>query len=296
MLQMFFGASCRNTKKDFSYTVEKNCFDLLGGYVRVLWLHLDTTGLNTEYTNVLDLAYWPEVASGVPCPKGPRHFRVQPLLHAEDQRWNAYPLLHVVQRYNRGLNPESPEFLLPCSLKEGADPIFAYERGSLTFRVEPPKVLNPSEWLLDRSRLSSQVVLSLMQDDLAQIEQQDAHHRWTIASYNASFTTSAFLGWCRRVLGVADSFQNDFNRYYALDGLSLVRWAQYQGSLKIREASLKSVAPALGIAYTYIPEESSLSELLAAQKVASALLSGKPHEHYQKPRVVSSQVPSKDFA
>lgn len=264
--------------------------------MRVLWLHLDTTGLNTEYTNVLDLAYWPEVASGVPCPKGPRHFRIQPLMHAEDQLWNSHPLLDVIARFNRGLHRESPEMILPCSLKEGTEPLFGYARGSLTFRVEPPKVLNPSDWLLDRSRLSPQVVLSLIEDDLSQVEQRDEQHRWTIASYNASFTLSAFSGWCHRVLGRDNWFENNFNRYYALDGLSLVRWAQYHGSLKIREASLKSVASALGIAYTYNPEESSLSELLASQKVASALLSGKPHEHYQKPRVVSSQVPSKDFA
>jgi hypothetical protein len=65
------------------------------------------------------------------------------------------------------------------------------------------------------------------------------------------FCLGVFVAWIKRVLGnESQAYLDAFNRFYTLDTLSLVRWAQYQGRLETHGASLKSVASALGVSYT----------------------------------------------
>lgn len=263
--------------------------------MRTLWLHLETTGLNTEYTNVLGLSYWPEVRAGEGCSQGPRHLSVQPLLHEEDLAWGHHSLDSVVNHFNRGLTPDSPERLAVCSVKDKA--LFAYERSALTYLLDPPARRDPLNWLLDKTRLSPRTVLAALAEDLLTISSDGQHQRWTLASYNGSFCLGVFVAWIKRVLGEeSQAYLNAFNRFYTLDTLSLVRWAQYQGRLESHGATLKAVASALGVKYTLNPEALSLSELLAARDVAGTLLSGNNNEHYQKPRIPRSEIPSKDLA
>jgi len=241
--------------------------------LRTVWLDLETTGLNTEYTNIVGLAYWPEIKPRLLCPKGPRYLRLQPILHMEDHIYGGELLESLIAHFNIDLSREDPEYLLACVLKEGTDPLFSYSRGSLTFQMPVPEYRNPADWLLDKTRISPAKGFSTMLEDLDSIEQEGTSSRWTVASYNSSFDVACLKSVARRSLGdtKARSFLNNFS-FFSLDILQLARWGIHSGSVPTQQASLKIVAAALKIPYEPDPDALALSDLKAAQKVAQTLL------------------------
>lgn len=259
--------------------------------MKTVWLDLETTGLNTEYTNIIGFAYWPEVAQRKLCPKGPRYITLQPLLHMEDHIYGAQELENVVNHFNVNLNSRDPEYLSTCVLREGTIPLFAYSRGSLSFQMPAPDCRNPADWLLDQTRKTPSKALNAFFEELESVDYDNGPSRWTIASYNAPFDIAVLSNFARRVWGEtrAKAFLDNFT-FYHLDILQLARWGIQGGKILSQQASLKTVCAALGVTYNEDPSQIALSDLLAAQKVASKLLYGETNEHDQKPRSLSSQV------
>jgi DNA polymerase III epsilon subunit-like protein len=213
----------------------------------------------------------------------------------EDHVYGADALENVLAHFNVHLHKDDPDYLHGCVLREGTDPIFAYSRGSLSFQMPAPEFRNPADWLLDQTRITPHRAVATLYDDLASIEYDVGPSRWTIASYNSPFDVAVLGSFARRVLGdtKAKKFLNTFTMY-SLDILQLARWGIHSGKILSYQAGLKSVAAALGITYTEDPNKIALTDLVAAEKVASYLLYGVDDDYNQKPRIARSEVQASD--
>lgn len=121
---------------------------------KILWLDSETTGLDTRVSHVLDLA-WLREYNGKKDPTGARRYLARPILHADDKLHGGSEILEHVEAYNARLQSADDPAALEAFSFPNKPNLFTYSKGSLTFNVTPPDIIDPSHWLTDPNRVST---------------------------------------------------------------------------------------------------------------------------------------------
>lgn len=240
---------------------------------KLLWCDTETTGLDTEVSHVLDLA-WLRDYRGQACQHGPRRILMQPVLHSEDKLYGHIPIEEFVQQYNSHFeNPNDPQRLLIFKFPGSDTGLFTYSEGSLTFNIEPPNKIDPSTWLTAPDRVQPRHALEYLVEDL-----QDRMYRpgrWTLAGYNIEFDKRILMTLFKRIYGINRGvylFGQLFNNYYTMDVLALVRWHQYSGDMQMSRSKLVTAAETLGLSFDTEGAHAAAADMLMSRKVSHKLL------------------------
>lgn len=240
---------------------------------KIVWNDTETTGLDTEVSHILDLA-WLREFEGVPCVHGPRRTLLQPVLHKEDKLYGHIPIEEFVEQYNSHFsNPQDPQRLAIFKFPDSDTGLFTYSEGSLTFNVEPPNVIDPGTWLTAPERIHPRHALDYLVEDL--LDKSYRFGRWTLAGYNIEFDKKMLQTLFKRVYGVhrgLDLFGRVFNNYYTMDVMSLVRWHQYSGNLRMDRSKLVTAAAALGFSFGEDGAHTAAADMLMSRRVGHKLL------------------------
>jgi DNA polymerase III epsilon subunit-like protein len=209
---------------------------------KYLWLDTETTGLDVQLANILELAYIPEV-NGVR--HNTRELFVQPIIHFTDMVHGHIDIRQFVDEYNqrRQLSPDNE--LAYFSL-DGGEPLFTYTKSALSCGLPAGRAKNPAELVLDPKREFPDVVLQKFIDDLNSFPEKG---RWTLIGYNVKFDYDVLTNWIKRIVGkaAAKEILNNFS-FLVLDVLSLTRWFSFAGKLKTENHKLTTIASTLQLA------------------------------------------------
>ena len=239
--------------------------------MKILWLDLETTSLDEDVANVLDVAVALEV-DRVPL-GGLQSFLVQPLLHEEDQLYGQVEGQLFIDQHNQRCGSRTECRLTPFRFADEDPPLFFYSAGVLTLGMPSGQIKDPAEWLTDERRVRPVDALMGLVDLLDRNNQVSG--RWTVAGHNPGYDFRVLTAWGRRVLG-ADAFEellgSRINSYYGLDTVALARWFGYKGSLRTErnKYTLGHVAKALGI--PLVDAHTAEADLGVTIKIAKRLL------------------------
>jgi len=239
--------------------------------VKILWLDLETTSLDEQVANVLDIAALPE-ADGRPL-TDMLSILVQPLLHQEDQLYGQVDPQVWIDQYNQGCGDRTECQMASFRFSPEDPPLFFYSPGTLTLGLPSGQIKDPAHWLTDERRVRPLDALMQLVDLLDRNNQVSG--RWTIAGHNPGYDYRVLAAWGRRVLGpqMFDELLGDrINSYYGLDTVALARWFGYKGSLRTERNryTLAHVAKALGL--PLVDAHTAAADLDCTIKIAKKLL------------------------
>jgi len=234
---------------------------------KVLWLDTETLSLDPKVASIRELSFVAEV--GGHQVGEIQSYKVQPILHLEDQIYGHYCIDDFCNEYNKKFHAKDPDRLVTFGFEE-TTPLFFHSYSALTFNIPAPHVLNPSDWLIGRDILPAYEVLSLLRTYLKENSSTDT--KWVLAGHNIKYDLDVLLNWATRILGKNESkmFSDIIHNFVYLDTLSLSRWMQYSGRLQSTQANLGIVAQELGISTSN--SHTASADVFMCKEVAKYLL------------------------
>lgn len=232
---------------------------------KILWLDTETLSLDPTIASIREISYVAEIDGNqigdIQVDK------IQPIIHREDKLYGHIEINEFVKNYNKKFHPQDPDRLVVFGFHK---PLFIYSKAALTFNIQPPRILDPADWLIGKD------LISAMQGLMNLIAYVDEHNskaagRWVLAGHNIKYDYNVLTYWTKRLLGEeAKVLLEKLNRFVFLDTLELARWMQYSRKLTVEKANLGAIAHELGMDTSQVHTASF--DVFACKEIAKILL------------------------
>lgn len=234
---------------------------------KLLHLNVETTALDPEVANVIEIAYTKEVGGATDSII--HSFKVQPVLHSEDQLYCHKTPETFCAEYNHKLHTADPKRLKLFSFPDNP-PLFTYNQAAAAYNSDS---VDPSSWLLAKGSISAKRALNRLITYLENEGLETPSERWVLIGHNVKWDLEVLTFWAKRVLGEEEAERlllSKINRFAMLDTVHLAQWFQYAEKLTCPTSKLHDIAKALHLGTERLPK--AANDIRLVQSIVWELL------------------------